>query len=193
MLNRRFPLNASKFRKTPCQTRWLFRLYLFTTEIQLLDSKGYTKKKFKNHNMHIPNLLYKNYKKILKKTKTTLTVTLYLKIKRNKYFSECQGQRNPNYKATPQWNERSTWILSLNHYNHALQETCTSSLYLILAQFLITMVLLKSKVIAWRLHSCKDCSAVISVGKWLIMYCNLVPSAINHGSASKLLLKLAAI
>lgn len=78
-------MNASKFRKTPCQTRWLFHLYLFTTEIQLLDSKGYTKKKKKLQYAHTKSALQK-LQKIFKKTKTTLTVTLYLKIKRNKYF-----------------------------------------------------------------------------------------------------------
>lgn len=65
LLNRRLPFNASKFRRTPCQTRWLFCLYFFTTEIRLLDSKGYTRtQKKENPNMHIPNLLHRNYKKI---------------------------------------------------------------------------------------------------------------------------------
>lgn len=45
---------------------------------------------------------------IFKSTKTSLTVTQYSKIKRKKYFSEHQGQRNQNYKVTRQGNERFT-------------------------------------------------------------------------------------
>lgn len=61
----------------------------------------------KNPNTHILNLL-REIKKKKKNTETPLTVTLYLNAKRKKYFSEHKGQRNRNYKATCQGNERFT-------------------------------------------------------------------------------------